>query len=75
LFQFTPGAALAAQHPGIKDATTTAMNDLKALINYIEAQTNKKIAPAAAADLIAPSERDHRPPQPVTAGNFEKNVP
>lgn len=35
------------------NAPITAMNDLKALTNLIKAQTNRKITPAAAADLIA----------------------
>jgi len=42
-------AALAALDKG---NPKVAMNDLKALINHVEAQTNKKITPEAAAEII-----------------------
>ena len=35
------------------NAATVAMNDLKALVNQVEAQTDKKITPDIAAQIIA----------------------
>lgn len=45
-------AALAALDRGNPNDAKVAMNDLKALINQIEAQVNKKITPEAAAEVI-----------------------
>jgi hypothetical protein len=45
-------AALAALDRGNPNDAKVAMNDLKALINQIEAQVNKKITPEAAAEII-----------------------
>jgi hypothetical protein len=45
-------AALAALDRDNPNDAKVAMNDLKALINQVEAQTNKKITPEAAADII-----------------------
>jgi uncharacterized delta-60 repeat protein len=42
--------ALAKANPS---AATVAMNDLKALVNQVEAQTDKKITPEIAAEIIA----------------------
>jgi putative NADPH-quinone reductase len=36
-----------------ENAATVAMNDLKALVNQVEAQTDKKITPDIAAQIIA----------------------
>jgi probable HAF family extracellular repeat protein len=47
-------AALARANPN--DAKV-AMNDLKALVNQVEAQTGKKIDPAVAAEVIARANR------------------
>jgi len=46
-------AATAALVQGNPNATKVAMQDLKALVNQIEAQTDKKINPAVAAALIS----------------------
>jgi hypothetical protein len=45
-------AALAALDRGNPNDAKVAMNDLKALNNQVEAQTNKKITPEAAAEII-----------------------
>jgi len=45
-------AALAALVQGNPNATRVAMQDLKALVLQVEAQTDKKIAPAVAAAII-----------------------
>ena len=45
-------AALAALDRGNPNNAKVAINDLKALINQIEAQVNKKITPEAAAEII-----------------------
>ena len=45
-------AAMAALNGGNPSDAKVAMNDLKALINHIEAQTNKKIAAETAAEII-----------------------
>jgi hypothetical protein len=47
------GAALSALDRGNPNDAKVAMNDLKALVNQVEAQTDKKIDPDAAADIIA----------------------
>jgi hypothetical protein len=44
--------ALAALDKGNPNDSMVAMNDLKALINQVEAQTDKKITPEAAAGII-----------------------
>jgi Concanavalin A-like lectin/glucanases superfamily len=46
------GAALAALERGNPNDAKVAMNNLKALINQVEAQTDKKIAPETAAEII-----------------------
>jgi probable HAF family extracellular repeat protein len=46
------GAALSAIDRGNPNDAKVAMNDLKALINQVEAQTGKKIAPDTAAEII-----------------------
>jgi hypothetical protein len=45
-------AALAALDRGNPNDAKVAMNDLKALINQVEAQIDKKITPEAAAEII-----------------------
>ena len=45
-------AALSALEKDKPNAAKVAMNNLKALINQVEAQTGKKIAPEAAAEII-----------------------
>ena len=45
-------AALAALDRGNPNDAKVAMNDLKALINQVEAQVDKKITPEAAAEVI-----------------------
>lgn len=45
-------AALAALDRGNPNDAKVAMNDLKALMNQVEAQTNKKITPEVAAEII-----------------------
>jgi hypothetical protein len=45
------GAALAALNRDNPNEAKVAMNDLRALINQVEAQTNKKITPEAAAEI------------------------
>jgi len=45
-------AAFAALDKGNPNAAKVAMNDLKALINQVEAQTGKKITAKAAAEII-----------------------
>jgi len=45
-------AAIAALNRGNPNDAKVAMNDLKALINQVEAQTDKKIKPDAAAAII-----------------------
>ena len=50
-------AAIATLLQGNPNATKTAMQELKALVNQIEAQTDKKIAPAVAAELVTRANR------------------
>ena len=45
-------AALSALDKDNPNAAKVAMNNLKALINYVEAQIDKKITPEAAATII-----------------------
>jgi hypothetical protein len=45
-------AALSALEEGNPNAAKVAMNDLKALINQVEAQTDNKITPEAAMEII-----------------------
>jgi len=45
-------AALSALEKDNPNAAKVAMNNLKALINHVEAQIDKKITPAAAAEII-----------------------
>jgi len=45
-------AALAALDRGNPNDAKVAMNDMKALINQVEAQVGKKITPEAAAEVI-----------------------
>ena len=45
-------AALSALERGNPNDAKVAMNDLKALINQVEAQTDKKITAEAAAEII-----------------------
>ncbi len=48
---------LVAHARGTPNAAKVAMNDLKALINQMEAQTDKKIDPDTAAEIIERAER------------------
>jgi hypothetical protein len=50
-------AAQAALIAGNPNAAKVAINDLKALVHQVEAQTDKKIAPDVAADIIARANR------------------
>jgi hypothetical protein len=50
-------AAIAALVQGNANASKVAMNDLKALVNQVEAQTDKKITPAVAAEIIVRANR------------------
>lgn len=50
-------AALAALETGNPNAAKVAVNDLKALVNQVKAQTDKKIAPDVAAEIIERANR------------------
>jgi hypothetical protein len=50
-------AAIAALVRGNANASKVAMNDLKALVNQVEAQTDKKITPPVAAEIIVRANR------------------
>ncbi len=50
-------AAIAALVRGNANASKVAMNDLKALVNQVEAQTDKKITPAVATEIITRANR------------------
>ena len=50
-------AAIAALVQGNPNASKVAMNDLKALVNQVEAQTDKKITPAVATEMITRANR------------------
>jgi Asp-tRNA(Asn)/Glu-tRNA(Gln) amidotransferase B subunit len=50
-------AAIAALVQGNPNATKTAMQELKAFINQIEAQTDKKITPPVAEEIIVRANR------------------
>jgi hypothetical protein len=50
-------AARAALVAGNPNAAKVAVNDLKALVNQVEAQTDKKIAPDVAAEIIERANR------------------
>jgi hypothetical protein len=69
-------AALAALNRGNKNDAKVAMNDLKALINQVQAQTAKSISPAAAEAIIGAANRLvdvlNAPPAslPTTKGAF-----
>jgi hypothetical protein len=47
------GGASAAPVRGNANDAKVAMNDLKALVNQVEAQTDKKITPVISAEIIA----------------------
>ncbi|MBN1630424.1 MAG: HYR domain-containing protein [Thermoleophilia bacterium] len=69
-------AALAALQRGNKNDAKVAMNDLKALINEVQAQTSKSISPEAAAAIIAAANglidmlSAPAPTLPMTTGAF-----
>jgi hypothetical protein len=50
-------AAIAALVQGNANASKVAMNDLKAFVNQVEAQTDKKITPPVAAEIIVRANR------------------
>ena len=50
-------AAIAALVQGNASASKVAMNDLKALVNQVEAQTDKKITPSVATEIIIRANR------------------
>lgn len=67
-------AALAALARGNKNDAKVVMNDLKALVNEVQAQTDKSISPGAAAAITAAANRLigmlGAPPVPMTASTF-----
>jgi hypothetical protein len=50
-------AAIAALVQGNANASKVAMNDLKAFVNQVEAQTDKKITPPVASEIIVRANR------------------